>query len=282
MKMSSIKGYAPSLWFGRTVRYGAPVPPSKAASAASCLVLQWLREKYFATRLANGGCLRAWSKCGMLTFAGPWRWGNKAGALLWALAVAALFPATVWAAGPVDPEWPCIQRKQPRLSAGAMWAGPPVDQIGRGWVEDAEVAELVPDLAARRTPVEEAEARIADFAAGLGPDRNRSLALLFAGTFQRIDRERQEIISGIARYAEKQRALSESLDALRAEIAELAAIEDPSFDQQDRLEALEDELAWKTRIHREREQSLVYVCESPVLLEQRIFTIARAIMEHLE
>lgn len=181
-----------------------------------------------------------------------------------------------------DPDWPCIQRKQPRLSPGAMWAGPTIDDIGRAWTKDEEVAALVPELAARRTPLEEAEAMIADFAAGLDADRNRRLALLFAGTFNLIDRERREIISGIGRYAQKQRSLSQTLDALRGQIAELASVDNPSFDQQDRLEELEDRLAWDTRIHREREQSLVYVCESPVLLEQRIFAIARAIMQHLE
>ena len=36
-------------------------------------------------------------------------------------------------------------------------------------------------------------------------------------------------------------------------------------------------LAWDTRIFKQRAQSLNYVCETPVLLEQRAFAIARAL-----
>jgi hypothetical protein len=40
---------------------------------------------------------------------------------------------------------------------------------------------------------------------------------------------------------------------------------------------LEDRLAWEARIFKERAQSLTYVCETPVLLEQRAFAIARTL-----
>jgi hypothetical protein len=49
----------------------------------------------------------------------------------------------------------------------------------------------------------------------------------------------------------------------------------------DRIEELEDTLAWETRIFRDRAQSLTYVCETPVLLEQRAFAIARLIAARL-
>ena len=181
-----------------------------------------------------------------------------------------------------DPDWPCIQRKQPRLSPGAMWAGPPLPEEPGAWKADAGVAALVPVLAVRRTAMEEAEALIARFAEGLGDDRNARLALLFAGVFERIDRERREIIAGIGRYAAKQRGLAEALDTTRDQVAALAAVENPGHDDLDRLEELEDRLAWDTRIYQERAQALTYVCESPVLLEQRAFALARAIMAHLE
>lgn len=181
-----------------------------------------------------------------------------------------------------DADWPCIQRKQPRLSPGAMWAGPPLDETSGAWKQDDEVAALVPVLAVRRTGLEEAETLIARFADGLGAERNARLALLFAGAFELIDRERREIMAGIGRYAVKQRGLAEALDVTRDSVAKLAALEEPSYDQLDQLEALEDKLAWDTRIYNERAEALTYVCESPVLLEQRVFALARAIMAHLE
>ena len=46
--------------------------------------------------------------------------------------------------------------------------------------------------------------------------------------------------------------------------------------------ALEDALRWDTRIHDERNAALAYVCESPVILEQRAFALAREIQTHLD
>jgi len=44
---------------------------------------------------------------------------------------------------------------------------------------------------------------------------------------------------------------------------------------------LSEQLNWDTRVYDEREQSLRYVCETPVLLEQRLFALGRHIAEHL-
>jgi hypothetical protein len=45
------------------------------------------------------------------------------------------------------------------------------------------------------------------------------------------------------------------------------------------LSQLSEEIAWDTRVYEEREQSLTYVCETAVLLEQRLFQIGRHISE---
>ncbi len=181
-----------------------------------------------------------------------------------------------------DPTWPCVQRKVANLSWGMMWTGLPIDDSLGDWRADPEIARLAPALAVRRTEMEEVAARIAAFAEGLEPaEAERRLALLFKGVFQLVDRERAEIIAGIARYAGKQQGLADRIDAARIELAELREVAEPSFDQQDRMEALEDAIAWDTRIFDERAQSLIYVCESPVILEKRAFAVAREIMRHL-
>ncbi|MBK0399875.1 hypothetical protein H0I76_11795 [Limibaculum sp. M0105] len=180
-----------------------------------------------------------------------------------------------------DPEWPCIQRKVPHLWPGQMWAGPPIPDPLPDWRADADVAELAHLLAARRTSDAEAEALIADFAAGLGEDRAQRLTLLFAGAFALIDAERTQIIGGIGRYARKQTALADRLDATREAASALEARPSLSFDEADKLEALQDQILWDTRIFKERQQSLTYVCESPVILEQRAFWLARTIMAQL-
>ncbi len=183
-------------------------------------------------------------------------------------------PAT--AATSADPDWPCVQRKVPEVSAGMVWAGPPVEELEQSWKDDAEVSQLAGTLAARRTDIEAAKTAIADFATALGADRNERLTLLFAATLDIINRERASIISGIGRYTRRQRALADKIGRVDGEIKALPA------NDRERREELEQQRLWDTRIYEERERSLTYICEQPVLLEQRIFTLAREIMGHLQ
>jgi hypothetical protein len=179
-----------------------------------------------------------------------------------------------WAADAVDPDWPCVQRKVPELSVGQMWPGPMPEE---GWRPDAQTRELAASLVPRRVTTEEITAAAAAYAEGLPPaGRAQGLADLFAAVLDRINAERGQVIAGIARYAHHQQSLADRVDAREDEIARLQAVPDEQKDW-DRIEQLQDELAWDTRIFKERAQSLTYVCETPVLLEQRAFTIARAL-----
>ncbi len=194
-----------------------------------------------------------------------------------------LLPGLAWSADFSDPTWPCIQRKVPHLSVGQMWVGPEVtDQHLSAWRKDTSVAALAPALAVRRTSNEEATALINELSDRLGEDRTETLTRLFAGTFALIERERSQIISGIARYAKTQTALTQAIEDSQNKLTKMLAIENPDFDTQDQIEELEDKIQWDTRIYKDRQQSLSFVCETPVILERRAFAMARAIMEKLD
>lgn len=182
------------------------------------------------------------------------------------------------AAGSDDPDWPCIQHKVPEISPGMVWAGPPVEELEQAWRDDRQVAELAGRIAARRTPIEEAETAIADFAAGQESEKDRKLTLLFAATLAAINSERGSLISGIQRYARRQAELAERIQRHIAELNRPASGEE----QGARRGELEEAHRWDTRIYEEREQSLRYICEQPVVLEQRIFALARVMMGHLD
>jgi hypothetical protein len=196
----------------------------------------------------------------------------------WCLAA----PAHDARAASKDPDWPCIQPKVQHLSAGMMWAGPEVKEGDDEWRQSAELTGLVQKLAARRLPVEEAAPIIADFAKAKGDDRKRQLTLLFTGLLQTINREREAIIGGIARYARQQTVRADGIRAARDELIALSAKASPTEAETARQAALEDKLNWETRIYDERAQSLTYVCESPRILEQRLFGLSRAIQQHLD
>lgn len=173
------------------------------------------------------------------------------------------------AAGPVDPDWPCIQRRVPQISLGQVWTGPLPDEASEARAKDPKIQELAARLAQRRTSLPEAEAQIAAFAAASPED----VAPLYFAVFERINLARGRVMSGIARYAHKQAALDKSIDEQRARFAALNAAEPQDFDA---IDAAERELDWSTRIFQDRQQSLVYVCETPVILEQRAFALGRA------
>lgn len=175
-----------------------------------------------------------------------------------------------------DPGWPCIQRKQPHLSVGQLWPGPPVDDAVTALAQRADIAALALVLEQRRLSLEDAEAQIAAFASQADA---AELTALFLATFDRIDVYRSQIITGIARYAEKQIALTAQIEARRVEMARLEAEAEPDFDK---IDAEEEMLDWDTRIFTDRQQQLTYVCETPVILEQRAFALAKAIAGHLD
>jgi hypothetical protein len=178
--------------------------------------------------------------------------------------------------GSGDPSWPCIQRKQPHLSVGQLWPGPPMDEMAAELAARDDIAMLARVLEQRRVSMEEAEALIADFAKDAD---DAELMALFLAIFENIDAYRAQIISGIARYAEKQRALTAQIEARREEMARLEAEASPDFDK---IDAEEEKLDWDTRIFTDRQQQLTYVCETPVILEQRAFALAKMVAGHLE
>ena len=188
-------------------------------------------------------------------------------ALLLSLAVAA--PA--WSAGPPDPDWPCIQRRQPHLSIAQVWGGPVPDEAALARAKSPEIQALAQVIAARRTSLPEAEAAIATFAEA---NDAGALVALFAATFEHINQARDRVMAGITRYAHKQAALDRRIEELRHEFAALEAAEAKDFD---RMDAVEKDLDWSTRIFQDRQQSLTYVCETPVILEQRAFALGRMV-----
>ena len=189
------------------------------------------------------------------------------------IAVLAAGPAV--AAGPPDPDWPCIQRRQPQLSLGQVWSGPAPDAGIEALAASDEVQRIARVIALRRTALPEAERLITEFAAGHGADAQ---AALFLAAFGHIQAARDRVMSGITRYAHKQEALDAHIQDRRREMERLNVAADKDFDAIDKVE---EDIDWSTRIFQDRQQSLSYVCETPVILEQRAFALGRAIAGHL-
>lgn len=203
--------------------------------------------------------------------------GTGASAAL--LAAWILFAAGAAGAAGTEVDWPCVQRLVPQVSAGMVWAGPPLDEVS-DWRSDAEIEELATELADRRVPLEEAQSRVETFAEGLGDDKDRRLTMLFTGILDRVNAERNTVINGIKRYAHRQQELASRIESTLAELDDLPDNGTP--EQEARRRELSERNIWDTRIYEERERSLSYICETPVMLEQRVFALGRTIQNFLE
>src|SRR5262245_43604031 len=69
---------------------------------------------------------------------------------------------------------------------------------------------------------------------------------------------------------------------IRSTILQLRELQDRPDADQGRIDELTNRVEWDTRIFEERRKTMNFVCEVPVLIEQRLFALARAIQQSLE
>jgi hypothetical protein len=203
--------------------------------------------------------------------------------VLFVLAAAATLrlgaPEAALAADPRYPDWPCNQLKVPEISIAAVWTGPPIDDVREGWDADPTVRDLAARVAARRTPIDEAEKLIAAFLTGSAGEKQDKAKRLFAGTFEALNRQRTEVMNGIERFTRKQKNLA---GKIRAEALALRAMQDEAQHDQAKLDEMTNQVAWSTRIFEDRRKTINYVCEVPALIERRLFALGRAIQQSLD
>ncbi len=222
----------------------------------------------------NGGDSRGFRRAGRRHLSG------RKGALQGLIALAALFGnGPVFAqtnAGHANPDWPCRQIMVGHLSVAAVWSGPPIEGIN--WQSDQAIADLVAKLAPRRTSLEEAERAIEEFAHAQGAGKSKRLTVLFAGLFETLDNERAQVIEGLLRLGAKQKELAEKIRNENMLPQQGHGGEPPDAS----AKPGRGELEWDLRIFDERRQSLTYVCETPTLIEQRLFALAKTIQHNME
>ncbi|QIP08437.1 BAR domain-containing protein [Bradyrhizobium symbiodeficiens] len=196
-----------------------------------------------------------------------------------AMAVVALSGTAAHAADPRYPNWPCTQAKVPEISLAAVWAGPALDDAETKWKNDAKITALVAKLSARKTPMDEAEKSVKDFLAASSADKTTNAKLLFAGLFDTLNAQRSQVMNGLERVSRKQR---EAADKIREEAIQLQALQGATPRDEAKVEALGNELIWKTRIFEDRNKVVRFVCEVPTTIDQRLFALGRVIQQEME
>lgn len=188
---------------------------------------------------------------------------------LLALALLATPPAVAQHRG-TDPDWPCVQRLVPRLTAAAIWPGPAPQGA---WREQPGVTFLVGRIAPRTVPEAEGVAAISTFAGSLdAAARRHLLPLTFDGLLEQTNAQRDVLIEQIRRFTRRQRELAELSRSVAAELRTLPA----SASAEQRTD-LEQRRHFTAKAFEDAERTLRYACEAPVRLEGRLGGYARAL-----
>ena len=187
--------------------------------------------------------------------------------------------ASAFAADPRYPDWPCNQIKVPELSVAAIWTGPPIDDVGDTWERDPQIKDLVVRLAARRTPLDDAEKAIGDFLAANAADKQTRAKLLFAGLFATLNRERTVVMNGIERFAQRRALVA---DRIKSEARQMRELQDAPNRDESKVNELTNSIEWDTRVFEDQRKTISYVCEVPIIIERRLGALARAIQQSIE
>lgn len=182
------------------------------------------------------------------------------------------------------PDWPCQQVKVPELSVAAIWPEPIPQEAEKSASQVPGLSGIVAQLAARRTPMEEAEKQISSFVTGTPEERKNKAGLLFIGLFDALNSQRFQVMNGIERAYRSQKDLAEKI---RSDAEKLRALQDANSDSPEmdansnspQIKELLGQVQWETRIFDDRRKTLKYACEVPVEIDQRIFALARAIQK---
>jgi hypothetical protein len=171
-----------------------------------------------------------------------------------------------------------VQAKVPEISVAAVWDGPSIEQVGNSWQDEPVTRDLVRRLAARRTPIEEAQKGVADFLTGDAAAKSDKGTRLFAGLLDVLNRERAEVMHGLERLARREKELAAQI---RSDTAALHELQDKSAPDQSKIDELANRVGWNTRIFEDRRKSIRYACEVPVIIEKRLFALSRTIQQTL-
>ncbi|RKK04157.1 hypothetical protein EBE87_21240 [Pseudoroseomonas wenyumeiae] len=199
---------------------------------------------------------------------------------LLALGMALSAAAGARAANAADPDWPCVQRLVPNLTAAGVWSGP-VPPPGDAWRQVPDVAALVTRITPSAVREEAGLRMIGDFAAPLDAEaRRRLLPLVLSGTLAETNQVRGQIIERIGAFARRQRGLADTVQHLTEQLdasGPEAEKPDTAGDAKARQAELQQRVFFATKTFQDAERTLRYMCEVPVRLEARFGAYARAL-----
>ena len=174
--------------------------------------------------------------------------------------------------------WPCVQPYVAEVSAGAFWTGGELP-ASEALVGNEALMRLVDEASDRTISYEQSLDKVKTFLnqlEGSSPEhKQEQVALLVVALTDSINSKRAQVLKAIERFSKRQQMM---ITRIEDQDNKMRAIEsDDSSENVSTLEDLEARQKWDIRVFEEREFQKNYLCEQPVLLEQRFFLLGREI-----
>ena len=179
-----------------------------------------------------------------------------------------------------EADWPCEQKYVAQLSYGTMWTGAALDDALKSWHQNDGLREIVTLLSDETTSEADGVKAIDEFAGKLGSDKSKQLTELFAALFETMGDKRTSAQDGVKKYFRRQEAVAHEVNKLQADLRAMQA-KGPKVDDPKLLE-LKKGLAWNNKVYDDRQRLTPYVCQIPIIIEQKLGAYARAIQAHMQ
>ncbi len=185
-------------------------------------------------------------------------------------------PAQAQYPGAAPEWWPCAQRYVPELSAGVFWTGAlPKDGAWQSYQNIVELAAVVTD---RNLPLAQAVAMLKEFFGERNGAKPEAAQLLAGAMTEAANMRRDRVMAGIRRFGERQQMMVMRIEKQANKIGDIEQGKEPAATLND----LRARQKWDIRVFEEREKLTAALCEQPVLLEQRLFSLGRNLATYSE
>lgn len=172
-------------------------------------------------------------------------------------------------------KWPCDQVYNYKLNLEALWQGPDVSKNIKNWWKDDEVIDVVSKLSNPILTESDGIKIIEEFAKeysyfGLIPKDTQKEKLLntFAGLYQKASDKRRRQYEGIVKFVDRQDKIRKTIGTASKKLRELKK---QGFNEKNQeVIKFSSQMKWNTRVFDQRTKLTEFICEEPVLLEQRI------------
>ncbi len=168
--------------------------------------------------------------------------------------------------------WPCESSLTEDISAEAVWSPPPA--LDPSWQEDEGVRTVVQYAVNPENPPSGGRDAIAEYAATLGPDKDKKLVQIFTGILEEMNTFHDIIVAGIRNFIIKAKVLESMVEENDAEL------NDPNVDEKRKADVKEARF-WNFANMDDAEEEAEFLCTRYDYVEKKLSKLTEQIRSEM-